>query len=113
MAVTSKAFQSLMLTSMRSMFQPEKFHMLLGFVFNQMFTLAKIPLDYYNFQLLRLGGTGVLIQLILLEPSPMVLRAMKRCEMTNKSPLVEELLNLLFLTQVLYKYSSLSEWQQG
>ena len=50
--VSSKSFQQLMLNSRRDMFQLKNFHMLLEFAFNQMFTPAKFPLDYHNFQLL-------------------------------------------------------------
>ena len=33
--------------------------------------------------------------------------------MIKNSPLVEEQLNLLLLTQVMHKHSCISEWQQG
>ena len=72
------------------MFQLKKSHLLLKFAFNQMFTPAKFLLDCHNFQLSRLGGIGVVIYILLLEPLSMVLLTMKRFEMTKKYPFLEE-----------------------
>ena len=50
--VSSKSFQQLMLNSRRDMFQLNKYHMLLEFAFNQMFTPTKFPLDSHNFSVI-------------------------------------------------------------
>ena len=46
---------------MPDMFQLNNFQILLEFSFNKIFTPAKFPSDFHDFQLSRLGGIGVVV----------------------------------------------------